>query len=234
MLREHHRWYSHRLGRDMDILVYGHYGSPIVAFPTSGGDHREYEGQGMIEAIAHHIDAGKVKVFCVDTANNQSWYNKQAHPRHRSYVQAMYDAYMSSEVAPFIHDHCRSPGIAITTTGSSFGAYHAANTLLKHPDLFRRCLALSGVYDIRGFMDGDYDDNFYFNNPVDYMASLSDPGTSTTCISATSAWPRGTAPSKTAARPIGWPRSCAPRESRTPWTTGARTAATTGPSGSAR
>ena len=61
MLREHHRWYSHRLGRDMDILVYGHYGSPIVAFPTSGGDHREYEGQGMIEAIAHHIDAGKVK-----------------------------------------------------------------------------------------------------------------------------------------------------------------------------
>jgi esterase/lipase superfamily enzyme len=175
MLREHHRWYSHRLGREMDILVYGHYGSPIVAFPTSGGDHREYEGQGMIEAIAHHIDAGKVKVFCVDTANNQSWYNKQAHPRHRSYVQAMYDAYMSSEVAPFIHDHCRSPGIAITTTGSSFGAYHAANTLLKHPDLFRRCLALSGVYDIRGFMDGDYDDNFYFNNPVDYMASLSDP-----------------------------------------------------------
>jgi hypothetical protein len=41
----------------------------------------------------------------------------------------MYDAYLSSEVAPFIHDNCRSPGIAITTTGSSFGAYHAANTL---------------------------------------------------------------------------------------------------------
>ena len=65
-------------------------------------------------------------------------------------------------------------GIAITTTGSSFGGYHAANTLLKHPDLFRRCLALSGVYDIRRFMDGDYDDNFYFNNPVDYMANLTD------------------------------------------------------------
>jgi esterase/lipase superfamily enzyme len=116
-----------------------------------------------------------VKLFCVDTVNNQSWYDKQAHPRHRSYVQAMYDAYLAAEVAPFIHDNCRSPGIAITTTGSSFGGYHAANTLLKHPDLFRRCLALSGVYDIRRFMDGDYDDNFYFNNPVDYMASLSDP-----------------------------------------------------------
>ncbi|PYQ49502.1 MAG: esterase, partial [Acidobacteria bacterium] len=37
------------------------------------------------------------------------------------------------------------------------------------------CLALSGVYDIRRFMDGDYDDNFYFNNPVDYVAGLGDP-----------------------------------------------------------
>jgi esterase/lipase superfamily enzyme len=175
MLVEHRRWYTHRLGRDMDILVYGHYGSPIVAFPTSGGDHHEYERQGMIEAIAHHIDAGKVKVFCVNTVNNESWYNRPAHPRHRSYLQAMYDAYVASEVAPFVHDHCRTPGIAITTTGSSFGGYHAVNTLLKHPDLFRRCIALSGVYDIRRFMDGDYDDNFYFNNPVDYMASLSDP-----------------------------------------------------------
>jgi len=89
--------------------------------------------------------------------------------------QAMYDAYLAFEVAPFVQDHCQTQGIAITTTGSSLGAYHAANTLLKHPDRFRRCLALSGVYDIRRFMDGDYDDNFYFNNPVDYMAGLSDP-----------------------------------------------------------
>ena len=110
MHREHHRWYSHRLGREMDILVYGHYGSPIVAFPTSGGDHREYEGQGMIEAIAHHIDAGKVKVFCVDTVEQRVLVQPQAHPRHRSYLQAMYDAYIASEVAPFVHDHCRTPG----------------------------------------------------------------------------------------------------------------------------
>jgi esterase/lipase superfamily enzyme len=87
----------------------------------------------------------------------------------------MYDAYITSEVVPFIYDHCRTPGLPITTTGASFGAYHAANTLLKHPGLFRRCLALSGVYDLRRFMDGDYDDNFYFNNPVDYLAGLSDP-----------------------------------------------------------
>ena len=174
MNQEYHSWFTHRLGREMAIRVYGHYGSPLLVFPTSGGDEREYAGQGMVEALAHHIDGGRVKLFCVNSVNNESWYNKGAHPRHRSYVQAMYDAYVAFEVAPFIHDHCRTPGIGITTNGASFGAYHAANTLLKHPDLFKRCLALSGVYDIRKFMDGDYDDNFYFNNPVDYMASLSD------------------------------------------------------------
>jgi esterase/lipase superfamily enzyme len=26
-------------------------------------------------------------------------------------------------------------------------------------------------------MSGDYDDNFYFNNPMDYVANLSDPWT---------------------------------------------------------
>ena len=159
----------------MGINVYGHYGSPIVVFPTSGGDENEYAGQGMIDALGHHIDAGRVKFFCVNSVNNESWYNKQAHPRHRSYVQALYDAYVADELVPFIYDQCRTPGIGITTTGASFGAYHAANTLFRHPSVFRRCLALSGVYDIRSFMGGDYDDNFYFNNPVDYLANLSDP-----------------------------------------------------------
>jgi esterase/lipase superfamily enzyme len=175
MQQERHSWHSSRLGKDMAVQVYGHYGNPLLVFPTSGGDEREYESQSMIGALAHHIDGGRVKIFAIGSVNNESWYDKRAHPRHRSYVQAMYDAYVASEVVPFIYDHCRTPGIPITTTGASFGAYHAANTLLKHPDVVRRCLALSGVYDIRRFMDGDYDDNCYFNNPVDYVANLSDP-----------------------------------------------------------
>jgi len=174
MNHESHRWHSNRLGREMGVEVYGHYGRPLLVFPTSGGTEREYADQGMIAAMAHHIDGGRVKVFCVGSVNNDSWYNKQVHPGQRSYLQTVYDAYITFEVAPFIHDHCRTPGIPITTTGSSFGGYHAANTLLKHPDLFKRCLALSGVYDLRRFMDGYYDDNFYFNNPVDYMANLND------------------------------------------------------------
>lgn len=161
----------------MGIAIYGHYGQPMLVFPTSGGDEWEYESQGMIAALAHHMEAGRVKVFCVNSVNNDSWYNKQVHPAQRSHLQALYDGYIAEEVAPFIHDHCRTPGIHITTSGSSFGAYHAANTLLKHPDLFKRSLAMSGVYDLRRFMNGHYDENFYFNNPVDYLANLTDERT---------------------------------------------------------
>lgn len=172
---EQHRWYSGRTGYELGLRVYGHYGKPLLVFPTSGGDEREYEGQGMIEALGPFIDSGRVKVFCIDALNDESWYDKQAHPRHRSHMQARYDEYVAQEIFPFIRNHCRTPDVPITTTGASFGAYHAANTLLKHPDVVKRCLALSGVYDLRSYMDGDYDENFYFNNPVDYMARLNDP-----------------------------------------------------------
>jgi esterase/lipase superfamily enzyme len=172
---EQHRWYSGRIGYELGLRVYGHYGKPLLVFPTSGGDEREYEGQGMIEALGQFIDSGRVKVFCIDAINDESWYDKRAHPRHRSYMQARYDEYVAHEIFPFIRSHCRTPDVPITTTGASFGAYHAANTLLKHPDAVKRCLALSGVYDLRSYMDGDYDENFYFNNPVDYMARLNDP-----------------------------------------------------------
>ena len=115
---EHHVWHSSRLGRDMGVRVYGHWGSPVVVFPTSGGDEWEFEGQGMLDALGQHVDGGKVKLFCVNSVNNQSWYDKSAHPRHRSYVQSQYDAYVAEEVVPFVHTHCQSPGIAITTTAS--------------------------------------------------------------------------------------------------------------------
>jgi esterase/lipase superfamily enzyme len=174
MKREYHRWYSSRLGIDLGVVVYGHWGPPLMGFPTSAGDEWELENQGMIGALGDFIDAGRIKFFSVNSVNHQGLYNRGAHPFHRSYMQAMFDGYLREEVVPFIWDNCKS-SVAISTMGASFGAYHAANTLFKHPDVFKRCFAMSGVYDVRNFMDGMYDDNFYFNNPVDYLANLSDP-----------------------------------------------------------
>jgi esterase/lipase superfamily enzyme len=159
----------------MGVVVYGHWGPPAIVFPTSGGDEWEFERQGVIDALADIIDAGRIKFYCVNVNHADSFGNRMAHPRHRSWMQHQYDAYILHEVAPFIRHDTQTEGIDVWTVGASLGAYHAANTLFKHPDVVKRCFALSGVYDMKRFMDGDYDDNFYFNNPVDYLANLSDP-----------------------------------------------------------
>lgn len=85
----------------------------------------------------------------------------------------MYDEYLTQEVVPFIHHHCQG-WQPLAAYGASLGAYYAVNALLKHPDVFKRCFGVSGLYDLKSFMDGVYDDNFYFNNPVDYLPNLSD------------------------------------------------------------
>jgi esterase/lipase superfamily enzyme len=175
MHTEYHRWFSHRLGRDMGVVVYGHWGAPMLVFPTSGGDEWETRNQGMLGALADFVEAGRIKLFCVALNSTESFYNQGAHPYHRSWMQCRYAEYVREEVVPFIHASCRTTGIPITTMGPSLGAYHAVNMLLKHPDVFKRCFGLSGLYDMKRFMDGMYDDHFYFNNPVDYMANLADP-----------------------------------------------------------
>ena len=158
----------------MGVAVFGHWGPPLLAFPTSHGDEWELERNGMLAAIADYVDGGRVKVFCVGSNNHDSFYNKQAHPFHRSWRQRMFDEYIHQEVVPFIYAHCQSPGIAITTFGASMGAFHAVNTLFRYPHEVKRCYGFSGVYDMRRFMDGLYDDNFYFHNPIDYVANLTD------------------------------------------------------------
>ena len=53
---EHHRWYSPRLNREMGVVVCGHFGRPIVTFPTSGGNEWEYHDQGLLDSVGDFIE----------------------------------------------------------------------------------------------------------------------------------------------------------------------------------
>ncbi len=175
MHRDHHSWYSHRLSREMGVAVYGHYGMPILAFPTSMGDEHEQEGQGMVRTLSPYIEQGRIRFFSINGVQSDSFNNKER--THSIAAGSRRNTTITSPAksSPSSTPSCQTPGIPITTYGASLGAYHAANTLFKHPDRVKRCYALSGVYDMRDSMDGMYDDNFYFNNPVDYMANQNDP-----------------------------------------------------------
>jgi esterase/lipase superfamily enzyme len=75
---------------------------------------------------------------------------------------------------PYIWNSCQSR-LGIITAGASLGAFHSANQLLRRPDLFDGMIAMSGSFDIRGYFQGEYyDENIYFNNPVDYVPRMSD------------------------------------------------------------
>ncbi len=172
MNREYHKWYSPSLGRDMELLIYGHGGAPLLVFPSSMGRFYEYEDRGMIAAIAGRYEHGQAQAFCVDSVDSESWYNRRAHPADRARRHQAYHAYIMNEVVPLIRQRNGSPGII--ATGCSFGGYHAMDVALRHPDIFHGCIPMSGAFDIKQFIHGYYDQNCYFSNPVDYLPGTSD------------------------------------------------------------
>jgi esterase/lipase superfamily enzyme len=173
MNREHHRWHSPSLNRDMELLVFGHAGARVLVFPTSQGRFFEWEDRGMMWALREHLDNGWLQVFCVDSVDSESWYCNWAHPGGRAYRHVQYDNYLLNEVLPFSVTKNSSP--FLITVGASFGGYHAMNFGLKHADKVDRILAMSGLYDIRAFTGGYSDDNVYFNNPAQYIANEHEP-----------------------------------------------------------
>src|SRR5260370_10114572 len=83
MKREVHRWHSPRLGIELGVVVYGHWGPPLLGFPTSAGDEWELESQGMIGALCDFIDAAQLKFCSVNSINGLPFYTKSPHPFHR-------------------------------------------------------------------------------------------------------------------------------------------------------
>lgn len=173
MHKEIHKWYSPALNKDMELAVYGNYGYALLMFPTAAADYLEYERFKLIDSIAHHINDGKIKVFSINTVNNESWLNNEMYPPHKSIRHGQFNNYVTSEVVPFIQDHSKGL-VPIVTTGASVGAYHAANLFFRRPDLFSGVIAMSGVYDLKYYTKGYYDDNVYFNSPIDYLPDLND------------------------------------------------------------
>lgn len=173
MVKEHHSWYSPALNKEMPIAIYGHYGPALLMIPTAAADYLEYERFQLIEELRHLIDAGKIKIFSVNSINMESWMNKQMEGAHKAIRQNQFNEYIFNEVVPFIKTFT-SNETPIITCGASFGALHSMNLFLKRPDLFSGVIAMSGVYDLMEYTDGYYDEQVYFNSPSHYIPNLTD------------------------------------------------------------
>jgi len=175
MKRQYHKWYSDRLGRDMELLVFGHDGLPSVVFPTSQGRFFEFEDRGMVDAVRDKLECGKLQLFCVDSVDAESWYNRNVGPRWRIARHMQYESYVMEEVLPLVRQMNHRPHLA--SVGCSFGGYHAVNIALRHPDRFTGFLSMSGAFDLPslGFLHGYHDDDVYLSQPMQYLPNLHDP-----------------------------------------------------------
>ena len=171
MRRQHHAWDSGRLGRRMDMLIFGHDGPAFIVFPTSMGAFYEYEDGGMVGALAGKLESGQLRLFCVQTLDNETFYSKR-HPRERIDRYLQWERYLLDEVVPFVkHETWRE---TMGVTGCSFGAYHAFTMALRHPDVFTTCITMGGAFDLTRFLDGYYDQDAYLLCPPHFLPSLND------------------------------------------------------------
>lgn len=178
MQREYHKWWSWRSNRDMELLVFGTGGARVLVFPTRYARFYEYENLRMTERLRHKVEQGHLQLFCLDSIDHESLYNREVHPRERIHRHWQYEQYVLHEVWPFM-DIKNAHGCTISH-GCSLGAFHATNIALRHPHLFCKLAAFSGRFDLtmnvehfRDLFDGYYDQEVYFHTPSHYLPNLS-------------------------------------------------------------
>ncbi len=159
--------------RDVEIdggrlLAYGHWGRPVLAFPSEDGEPWDWEDRGMIDALAAPLEGGRLKLYCLPSYDRESWTRGDLPLEERARRHGRYEWWVLERLVPFVQADSHTHELIVT--GASFGAYHAANFCLKRADLFPLAICLSGVYDVSVQGGGERGDAVYFNNPVDYVA----------------------------------------------------------------
>src|SRR5882757_4041772 len=179
MNREYHKWFSPSLQRDMELLVFGHAGEPVLFFPTRTAHFYDYEDWLVIEALRRKIEGGHIQVYCLDSIDKESFYAKDIAPPARIARHLLYEQYVLKEVLNLVKK--KNSYRTFVAAGCSLGAYHAANLAFKYPLLFHKMVGLSGRYDLTTSMeyfddlfDGYRDENIYYNMPGQFIPNLTD------------------------------------------------------------
>ena len=170
------RWYSQRVQRDVTMVRWGHFGTPVLLFPTAGGDAEEIERFLMIDVLRPLIDAGKVKIYSCDSVAGMAMVQQEGSPQHRQWLLNQFHQYVRHEVVPAIRADCGNPNIEIISAGASIGAFHSVATVCRFPDVFSKAIAMSGTFDLRRFYSTQqFTDDFWVSSPLHFVPRLSGP-----------------------------------------------------------
>lgn len=165
-------WYSKRVETDVEVVRWGTYGTPVLLFPTAGGDAEECERFLMIDALASLIDAGRMKLYSCDSVAGQTWLTGDHSDGHRIWMQNQFDAFVYHELIPAIRNDCDTPDIEVVACGASMGAFNALASVCRHPDVFRHAICMSGTYDIEKYLEGPKTQAFMAASPLHFLPQM--------------------------------------------------------------
>jgi len=168
------RWYSDRLRQDISLVRWGHYGQPVLLFPTAGGDAEEAERMNLIGAIWPLIDAGRIKVYTCDSLAGHALVNNTGTVEHRCWLLNQFHDYVAHEAVPAIRTDCSDDAIEVLAAGASIGAFNAVAVACRYPWLFKGAVAMSGTYDIERLLGFHGTQDYYFSAPLSFLPGLGD------------------------------------------------------------
>ena len=166
----YYKEWSAVLDRALEFKRYGHSGVPVLALPARGGRFYDWENNGMPEAVASLLHAGKVQLFCADSIDGESLLAGNSAPRRRAEMQEKYFVYLTAELAPRILTLNKAEkGTKIWCAGVDLGAYQAVNCRLRRPNLFAGAVGMGGIYDLSRFWGVENDDLVLRCSPLLYL-----------------------------------------------------------------
>jgi esterase/lipase superfamily enzyme len=165
---------SRHVGQDVLCVRWGHMGTPVLLFPTAGGDAEECERFKMLVVLRPLIEAGRIKVYSCDSIGGQALTKRRDFgPGHFPKMQCAFDRFVAEEFVPWIRADCRSPSAEIVTAGASIGAFNAVAAICRHPDIFSKAIGMSGTYDVSKWLDKpDMNLDYYYSSPLHFLPRL--------------------------------------------------------------
>ena len=171
------RWRSDRMHQDISLARWGHYGVPVLVFPTAGGDALEVERHQLVHHLGGLVEDGRIKVYSCDSVAGQAMTANggqgDGDAAYRCWLFNQFQQAVAHEVVPAIHADSGGPS-AVVVAGASIGAFNALALVCRYPDLFRSAVCMSGTYDVQRFIGG-FTDDLYFSSPVHFLPDLGGP-----------------------------------------------------------
>jgi len=166
------RWYSDRMQQHISLARWGHFGTPVLVFPTAGGDAEEIERNGVVDACSDLIESGRVKLYSCDSVAGHAMVASIGSPAYRMWLLNRFHDCVRHEVVPAIAADLGGHETRVVTSGASIGAFNALAVLCRYPDLFEAAIGMSGTYRIQRFYDGQFSEDLYFSSPMHFLPNL--------------------------------------------------------------